>query len=355
MKLRKLLLGFTCATLFTGTVYAEDTEYVKPMTENTIKLETYMEHPGDITNGSIRMSNYVEEENTSYYLAMTNGDMPEIPVDSNGYCDIKSSSSHDDFRQWQILGSNGLIYNEWFMLKGYQNAYVVKRTSEGISNYKCEYTKNPIVIEKPALNAIGTKYSFFLFGKGRETINGPTEKASLSVFQHYPDIKVSEKLDIAQDAKRYVKVGIVNDSDLIYKLTRNKPGALEELMEYAKDNDGIEWSISNGVEADPGINEDFSAEDGKYYFMYVYYKDSAYREELNDVMFTYAEDHSLFSYTDYITDDVENSAKPKEVKQEAVSNPKTGIEDYIIEGIILISVLIIIAQAVNKKDLFKQI
>lgn len=349
MKIKKLLLGIIIGSLVLPTIsVSADSTYVNVDKDSKYTIEN--KKKDDTLYETYVKEATVSENNlkTFYYVAFTNGTMPEIPVDSDGYCVANDNGS--EVNNWVVVLEDGnVVLSDWYVVKGYQQAYVLKKSEipGKTAKYECTYTEKPVFVTKPEVSELGTRYHTFLFGK-----ESSSERFELSSFAHVPRFYVKEK-HLVDDVKRYVQIDKITDKDLIYELTRNKEGSLEKLMTYAKNNkNATEYSFEPGYTAN--YDNEIEVENGEYYYIYTFYKDEKVREDLNDIVFTQAKDYQIVKYEDYIEEDTDTSStKPN--KNEKTDNPKTGVEDYIIPTMLFISFLVLVSLLAKRKDLFKNI
>jgi len=178
------------------------------------------------------------------------------------------------------------IDEDWYMLDGYTKAYIVKC----IAYNECEVLDNPVIVEKPALPKITQRYENFLFTED--------EHNSLSVFQYFPSIGDHGNHEVN------VKIGLINDNELLKKISKDEPGSYEELMEYAKTSNGKLFTANEDDFID-GINiGNFEITDGTYYYMYTYYTntDGLYRN-LDDIAVAMAKNGHLVNDVEWHFDE----------------------------------------------------
>ena len=177
---------------------------------------------------------------------------------------------------------------DWYMLSGYDKAYIVECDSDD----NCTMTDEPLNVERPELPKLTQRYQNFLFSQD--------DQNSLSIFPFFPKIGTTGSHEIN------VKIGLINDEDLLEKIANEEPGSLEELMEYAKVNDGVIFSKNDNVSEDIDIG-DFEVVNGAYYYMYTYYTntDGLYRN-LDDITVAMGKADMLVNDVDwshYLTSD----------------------------------------------------
>lgn len=170
---------------------------------------------------------------------------------------------------------------DWYMLNGYDKAYIV----ECDVDENCIMTDKPISVERPDLPKLTQRYQNFLFSQD--------DQNSLSIFPFFPKIGTTGSHEIN------IKIGLIKDEDLLRKIANEETGSLEELMEYAKTNDGVIFKKNDNVSEDIDIGN-FEVINGSYYYMYTYYTntDGLYRN-LDDITVAMGEADMLVNDVDW--------------------------------------------------------
>lgn len=267
-KVRSLILTLVLILISIGTVNAADYSI-------NVEAET-----GNAGSGLEMSLEGIDEEtahknNYNYYVRFVNeGDSkPQLtgtPHDSiegvgNGINSYLSVNVYHDEKNNAYHNSIAIDY-DWYMLKGYTKAYIVECKTYDT----CSMLENPVSVEKPALPKLTQRYQNFLF----------TDQKKLSVFPFFPTIGKTGSHEIN------VKIGLIQDNELLNSIAKDKSGAYEELMEYAKQNDGTIFTAKeDDFTSDIGVDiGSFAVTNGAYYYMYTYYtnKDGMYRN-LDDI------------------------------------------------------------------------
>lgn len=270
------------------------------------------------------------EENDNYYLKFVNeGDSKPTDIPKNWGDGIDSDNK--DITKWKsILSSKVYIANDWYLLNGYDYAYILKCNSTS-----CDLTDKPVKVNRPALPELSKRYHIFLF----------KEEAEFSVFPYFPYSGQNGSHEID------VKIGRISDKNLLYKIYKNEAGALKSLMDYAKDDSGTVYSCNDekcdGVKVD---NADLI--NGEYYYLYTNYKndDGLYRD-LSDITIAQAENNNLvndlkWNFDNNVTDTSNNTV---------TKNPSTNSENVALITVLLFVILSVIGfstmklKKVNKK------
>ena len=256
-------------------------------------------------------TDYVNDEKTNYYVYFSN-DANVVPTDKvtiEDECAVSTNPA--TFPSFKSVFNEGeiSISNDWYMLNGFNYAYVVKQTevegSEG-TYYHCEFSSKAIEVKKPELEPIGQRYQYFVFSKDKK----------ISVFPYFPHFGEMGSHKII------TKIGLINDKDLLKKLSKSESGSMEELLAYAKTTEGKTYTYLDSDSFEMDL-QDFTVTNGAYYYIYSTYEnsDGVYRD-LSDVTI-------VMGYSDMLVNEVKwdnsnNSVTP--TKKEEIVNPKTGIE-----------------------------
>ena len=209
---------------------------------------------------TLTLDGYTEKENESVFVYLTNDESVPLTETESG-CTYPEISSEDYTKFKSVYNNKITVSADWFLLKGYTKAYVVKYINDKDNGgFYCEVNKDAINITKPSIPTLGSRYQFYLF------TNDNSDK-SLSTFPLFPydGITGSHKL--------ITKIGIINDNSLLKKLSKNTKGSLEELLTYAKSNNGTTFKYSDEHYYDNDIGS-FSVTDGAYYYVYTTYENS---------------------------------------------------------------------------------
>lgn len=278
----KWLLIILTFGIFTSNVNAEETEYVKTVDNDGYSISVDVAHSGTYFDLNMILNGMEEEEDANYYVKFVNGndEMPTLEWSEEDGCnDDLWNSDKSLMDNWYSVELDGRIYekghisvdNDWYMLSEYNYAYVVKSHQEGFHNY-CEITKEPIKVARPDLPNLGERYNVSLFASSNRAF----------VFELFPNDgnTGSHTLNI--------KVGIINDNELLSKLAYNTSDSLTSLMEYAKTHEGKVFRVADD---DNEWNYDLDIVANAYYYIYTTYEneDGLYRD-LSDVMVVKAND-----------------------------------------------------------------
>lgn len=278
--LKGLIAVCLCGVLISN-VKAEEVEYIKTVDNDGYSISV------DVNESQLNMTlNGMEEAYSNdatswYYVKFVNEDdeMPRLEVNEDYYgCQIISGEVGSGIGEWNMVHKDDLyidINSDWYMLSGYNYAYIVKTYLKDSSNF-CEIIKEPIKVNRPDLPKLGERYSISFFNDAQDDSNEQI-KNPMFIFQNFPfsGEMGSHTLN--------VKVGVINDNDVLSKLANNASDSLTILMEYARNNDGKIYHIADNVWMfeNNGLNIIPNA----YYYVYTTYEneDGLYRD-LSDIV-----------------------------------------------------------------------
>ena len=355
-KVLSFIAIFTFSLSINSNVKAEESEYVTEVDNTNYSIESTVE---DTLSLKMNLKGIDETTNVHYYVYFSNSttEKPTISEGSSG-CDIPTDNS--DLTKFKDVFSDGKIYirDDYYLLKGYQYAYVVKSTYQDDYKYHCEITKTPINVEKANLPELSKRYRYF---------NATDNKKKYDTVYKFPH---DPGLVEMGNHKVITKIGLINDNDLLRKLSKSENGSLEELLSYAKTNDG---TFYNYVDEDfyPIDISNINLVNGGYYYIYTNYDDELYRD-LSDVVVYMAKDGELtdeFEWnipeepkTTVQENESKTEEKPTEIKaetkheekKEEVKNPKTGIEKPYVVAIAFVLVASLVLIILKNKKIFSK-
>lgn len=266
------------------------------------------------------------EEGYSYYVKFVNQNDAKPNDFSSGNIPINS----EDIKKWKNIRDNDNIINiadDWYMLNGYDYAYFLK--CDNI--YNCEISDDKVKVERPALPELMKRYYF-----------GSTVSNMLSISPLFP------KRGKNGSHKQIVRIGLLNDKNILKELRTNKENGLKELINYAKNN-GTEFIFSDTSYHD--VTEfNKTIIEGAYYFVYITYEnsDGLYRN-LEDVIVTVGKQGSTSLYLDaddlskltFEEDEIANNTTDK-VNNET-TNPKTSDIKvvYVFVGVLFLAAIVL--------------
>ena len=287
----KWLLIMLSFGVFVSNVNAEETEYVKIVDNDGYSISVDVTHDG-MPSLNMTLNGMEEKENTRYYVKFVNenDEMPALEESKYG-CDISQFSSFSGNNWHDVASHNNEIYveNDWYMLSGYNYAYVV-RGYEGDAKkeyrYYCEITKEPIKVNRPDLPKLGERYDiFFHNGDYGETKN------SMHVSPTFPYRGTTESHMLN------VKIGVINDNNVLSKLANNTSDSLTSLMEYAKNNDGKVYQLVDNTYVLENTGLDIIP--NAYYYIYTSYEnENGLYRDLSDIAVVQANEYGYYLSTD---------------------------------------------------------
>lgn len=254
----------------------------------------YVDNPGytiDITAQTGSAGSMLEmivqgiTEDGEYRVLFTNEKKTIVPETTTNGCSYidQHYSDMSKFKSINYPSTNKIsITNDWYIIDGYTNAYILRRYQNENDKYICEILKEPIVLEKPELPAYGSRFHTYVFGNS-DTINS---------FPYFP---YGSELG---NHKLNIKIGLINDDSIIRKFAKQQSDAYISLIEYAKNTNGTNLSFLDS-ERNNALNN-LTIENGKYYFIYTIYEnaDSLYRN-IDDVAIVMGKNNMLINEVEY--------------------------------------------------------
>lgn len=272
-----LLIMFVCTIGLTYKVRAE--EDVTETQKENYKIEVSVDKIGTVSADLRMIIDGLVDGDAVYYVKFVNNvtekpDLSKIEEELQNvgrkienYHSI-ANVTYNEKRVQEIL-----IDDDWYMLDGYTTAYVVKKKYNS-SEMKYEYNvSEPITVEKPKLPSLTQRYETYLFSNSADGSDD-----YLAVFNLFPFDGETGSHEIN------VKIGMINDSQLLKRISKNEAGSFESLMSYAKTNDGTVFTASKNESSYNIDIDEFKVVNGAYYYIYTYYKntDGLYRN-LDDI------------------------------------------------------------------------
>ena len=285
-------------------------------------------------NGDLDYNNY----DYAIYLTSDKDSKPTLPSSRAKLTTNIVNPGESWVSAYRSISSDGKVHvsDEWYMLEGYNYAYVVQ-----CDDSSCIMSSNAYELTKPELPKLTGRYSFAYYESDQ----------SMGSITYFPSLYLDNSVG---DYKRTVKIGLIEDSDLLKSLSKGESGSLNNLLSYAKSQKGKEYDFVDEIKKNV---TDLDLIDGRYYFVYTTYKDSVYRN-LEDVTVVYVEPSEFGQFVlslgsdDFIwdlPDDVNTNTN--NTVEEVVENPKTGA----VIGISIFGVIVIALLVFKKKNKFSKI
>lgn len=261
--------------------------------------------------------NYSSSITDRYTLYFTSGtDLPVLEENGRG-CVLPETSTKTEEGFKFVLSAltrsgNVLIDDDYFLAKAFDNVFVVKQHyNSDIGRYYCEIQQTPIKIDKLELPELGSRFKIYLFGKDSDSTD---KKGELSVFPLFPNE------GYYGDHMIQMVIGELNDVNIINKFAKKDSTALTSLLDYAK-NSTSEYVYKFKDNIDTGADiSNLVVEDDKYYYIYITYLDTLYRE-VEDVYIVQGKAGMLVNDVNYGQYD---DPVPTPTPEPVIVNPKTG-------------------------------
>lgn len=387
---KSLLLTAVVSTVGIGSVCAADQDYEVQSTNvsdysiklivpemNTVKASADLEVQGlkSVADYSYYAVKFVEKDTPAPGEVLRSSTIAPATEEWNGlkrYHSLKQNTS--GIISTYSLDDEVYLYNKDLY------AYIYNCTKRvGYDNY-CKVTTNtPIKVEKEPLPSLTQRYQMYFFGYDDTTSKHPY-LATFALFPHYYTNSLSIKLNI--------KIGIIEDSSVISSMARNESGAVQKLYDYAKAaTNGINYQVNLHREANEEPDtSNLPVQNGKYYYIYYELDDPTNQYmDLSDVAIVMAKNNMIINdveYGDYVNDatllnnyeygcyactnDYVWTVKGYQAstcqlvdsitsKGNCVKSVKTGVEDYLVPGAIVMVVGGAIVTLLSRKTKFKRI
>lgn len=302
------------------TVKAEDYKIVANVNDSTLKMTV---------EGTFDFTNY------AYFVWFAN-ENDQAPALGN-----VDNTNDSIIGNWHYFFENSTdksveipIKDDWYLLKGYDYAYIQKRNRE-TDEYSLVASK--IKIERPSLPSNKKRYSFSSVHDG--------------LLSRYIDFPYIGKTG---NHKLYTKIGKITDTSLLREYSNNK---FDNLFTYAKnDKNGKLTSCTFGISNDDcyGNNSNYKLsgiEAGSYYYVYFYMDDPLYRD-VSSVLIAEGIEGSDNepNYIHYI-ENIDNATDKTVYTGDVVANPKTA--DFKIIFIVSLVIITILVSIIGRKKLAK--
>lgn len=384
--LKSIMLSTLISTVGVGTVFAAttDTDYENQSTNvSDYSIKMIINNKQDVGSSSYLEMSGIKSSNITdnYFVKLVEKNTPK-PAEANRNTIINSVGQKvdsyfnfnvsKDGRTLATLDDAVYLYNRDYY------AYVYNCTKTSGYNKLCKVTTDtPIKVEKEDIPSLTERYKVFFFGK-----DDITEKPHASIFPLYPSYYSEKDTTIMINAK----VGIIEDNSVIKAMARNESGAKEKLYNYAKNaTNGLTYKANLSDAHDIDISN-LTVQNGKYYYIYLDIEDPENKYiDVSDATLVMGESGMLvnevkygeysdieYEYKDYeyacysCTNEYVWTAKGYQAKtctlvdsitekSKCVKNVKTGVEDYLLPGIIILTIGSGIVIFLNKKTRFKRI
>lgn len=380
---KSLMLTAVVSTVGIGSVYAaaENSDYeVQSKNVADYKLELKGNSDADVGNSAtLYVTGLKTSQVENYYIKYVNKDAAK-PGET-----IKNNITSDagaKYEQYQQLSETkdgkhvSTFQSQAYLYSQEQYAYIYNCTKAvNYTSYCSVTTDAPIKIERQAMPELGRRYKYFFFDASLNT------EPHISVFPLYPTPTDKTEGTI----KLNTKVGIIEDSSIIRAMAKNEAGAQEKLYNYAK-------TATNGHTYSGTLNDfhdvpftGVMVEEGKYYYVFTDIEDPTNKYmDVSDVSIVMGTDYGVLTnevkygdyenveYKDYeygcyaCTNDYVWTVKGYQAstcklvdsitsKGNCVKSVKTGVEDYLVPGALVITIGGAIIALLKKKTHFRKI
>lgn len=285
-------------------------------------------------------SNVTYKDKANYYVYITHSkDEPKIKYESNGK-PINPDGSID--KQDNIYTKLNKDVSTFLEEYGDIYVWVVEYDTTTRKSQLCLSSKK---VDRPKLNPIGNRFKAYFFDN----------RTSVYCYENKNN-SIKRKLNI--------KIGIVNDKELLKSIQNGDSNSLSKLMNYAK-SDKAKYTttleikgMSNSLES---ITKKIGLTNDEYYYVYMYLDDednkyygiedvSLYQalvsEEVGDNLFDYLSDEFKWNITD---NDNKNTATEKDNTTATTILPHTGRNVIILLSIAILAISVVTLYYKNKQ------
>lgn len=378
--LKSIMLSTLISTLGVGTVFAAaDVDYeAQPSNVSDYSIRLEISGGGTVSaSTNLEVKGLTSNKIDSYVVSFVDKDAKVSEISMGNL--YKGTSNYENTPISLAKTTDGRIMktvSDAFLLsKKEYYAYIYNCTKKvnGI-DYCKPTTTTPIKVEKDSLPQMTEKYKVYFFGNGTLESN-----PYVRIFPLFPSVS-QEVMNLPLN----LKVGIIEDSSIIQAMARNESGAIQKLYDYAKNaTNGSNYSTKLYGE---GIDtSNLTVQNGRYYYLYTTVEDLNHEfVDLSDVAIAMGRNGVIVNEIDYgeygdiqyekkdyeyacyaCTNEYVWTAKGYQAKtcklvdsitekSKCVKNVKTGVEDYLLPGMIVLFVGAGIVTFLNKKSHFKQ-
>lgn len=187
-----------------------------------------------------------------------------------------------------------------------------------------------------------------------------TKRMNAYLFEDETSIYLWNLNSVLTERKVNYKLGLVEDNSILNKVKENKQTGFEDLLNYAKNKESIKSGNVNLTHNLPALFSQTDIAEGKYYYLYLDIDtENGKYYSLDDIQLYQALKTSddklwLCQYgDDRFSWSVDDSTKQIEEKA-TVDNPNTGIRDYTIISLIIVSIGLVVYSKIRKYSKFPQ-
>lgn len=326
------------------------TDITDAKTNVTEKVDDYIDYNVDNSGVSItatatfeigaslelKLNGIEKEDNTDVYVYLSDGEEPPVTQTKDG-CDYPATSNKDYTKFKSVTNNKISVDYDWYLLKDHTKAYIVKRTRDNANGGAYCKVLKPVTFEKPAIPSLGNRYQFYLFTNGGGYLD------TFPLFPYFGENGTHQLI---------TKIGLINDKNVLKKLSKGESDALQALLDYAKNNEGTTFKYTDESHStDIGT---FQVQNGAYYYVYTSYDntDGLYRD-FDDVTVVMGENGMLVNDVKWEASDNDNSNN-NEYVDTPTENPKTGLYYSLgILSIILVAGSIIVIRLKKHNKIIK--
>lgn len=327
--MKKVLFIFVCLFVGLNFVYADDV-VGETFAPTGYSVDVDAQTGAVAASLKLTLNHPTEADGTAYYLYFIKNQNDAAPdltanttVAGGNLCSIKSgilSSKVGTFNLTDSSSNKINVEDEWYLLDGYEYAYVIKLLPTGENSRKCMISSSPINVERPDLPTISGRYKIYIFGDSDNAVGYP----NLSAFPLFPKSFGANANMLLGEEKTITKVGLVEDNNILLKFKNGESDAYSSLLSYAKAATNGRSYVGETGSAYTVDLRDLSISNGSYYYIYTTYTDSGtiYRN-LDGISLVMGKNNILVN--DVTFDGINGGGDlPSGSIPPATENPKTG-------------------------------
>lgn len=245
MKKKLLSLLFT-SLLFVGVSTVKASTDINDW---TINVETIT---GAAAN-SVHLSINGEFEKGNVYFVKFVNEGDEKPVANHWESVETSKIDFEKFKNVSTINNIISVSENWYLLKGYDYAYFLK-CGDGM-NDGCVSSEKPVKVIRPEMPELDKRFDF-------------NYSADVQEFSAMPLIPYDY-----ENTNFVFKLGVINNKELLYSLSKKEDGSLEKLLEYAEEAKDKVYEYT-GEKVQGNKIDKIDIINGGYYYMYAAVKDA---------------------------------------------------------------------------------
>lgn len=249
------------------------------------------------------------EEGYSYYAKFVNeGD--EKPITKKDIVTNPENTSNVGEYNYIFADEKKIhVQSDWYLYKGYDYVYFLK-CENAVLDGECEISEKPVKAPRPELPELDQRYDITYY----------QNDFSIKLYPFFPYLNINDNME-----KTFIlKVGLIEDKELLYSLYKKQSGSLEKLLKYAEEDDSKNYEVKESEQSNYVI-DNLKIVDGEYYYIYTTIKDKndEYRD-LRGVAISMANEKFLSNDVKWTIYDSEEDSSATVEEEKVEKNPSTA-------------------------------